>query len=452
MPRDDRWGGPPPEGRVPPYNKEAEQACLGAILLNNDAFDIVDGIIQKDSFYIEAYRRIYHAMSQLRSEKTPIDHVTLGERLVANGDLDKIGGAMALMDLADAVATVANVGHYANIVREKYGIRLVIYKSQELMSRAFNGADPADILELVEKVGIASQSVARSTMPTSIFTLGHTVMETYAKVEAGFSGIALPWETVNRMTMGMWPGTITFFVARPGVGKTMVAIIAARYAWLNNERVLIISPEMSKEEIAERFFVIHAGVNYDNVVRGTLSAFEKPKLVKTVDEALKLSGMWIMDSDDDLSPRGIEAAIRACNPSLIAVDALYDIHVKGDRRERLLTALDWLRKTTRHFGIPGVAFAQLNRDAELAEKKGGGIRLGTIALADEIAQDTHAIHALEQTKDMRADSWMRIRTLKIRRGRIFQDATEVNWNFETMNFSERDGQKQEKYEDDEIPF
>jgi len=858
---------------VSPHSRDAEVACLGAILLDNDAFEVVNGIVQKSSFFIEGHQCIYGAMAQLRAEKVPIDHVTLAERLSANGHMDKVGGVMILAGLTDSVATAANAEHYANIVREKHGIRQVVYKSQELVSRALGGADPAEILESVERVGLASRGVARSTMPTSVFSLGHTVMETYAKVEAGFSGIALPWETVNRMTMGMWPGTITFFVARPGVGKcqkfdtpiccartgryktiqqvvrdrcdvfsrgvdgqifpvtpdawlhtgrkeclkvrlhsgremsqtpehpfmtvdgwkrtdelaagdyvevagavpqpldaisvteheavllggmladgslhscgftksddeivsvmrraveyfggelvhrdgepscqyyairrggrggrgpnpirevlnglgckmtlskekeipdrvfqydndslaiflgmiwgcdgsfpvskgghvtaeiglasrvmveqlqrlflrfgvhgrvrhkpvnlngevfdswvykvyatslgrfrdvipivggkaekaallrdpanpnvdnvpmtdllaarlkvfvasfsaaersrrframgaalgmttpfsvshlyrrktvsrrtfaafvdafeyedgrpllrnhwdrveevsddgeqevydltvdgthsfvandivvhnTMVAIIAARHAWLNDERVLIISPEMSKEEIAERFFVIHAGVNYDNVVRGTLSAFEKPKLVKTVDEALKLNGMWIMDSDDDLSPRGIDAAIRACNPSLIAIDALYDIHVRGDRRERLLTALDWLRKTTKHFGIPSVAFAQLNRDAELSEKKGGGIRLGTIALADEIAQDTHAIHALEQTKDMRADKWMRIRTLKIRRGRIFKDATEVNWNFETMDFSER-SQREEEYEDDQIPF
>ena len=118
--------GKPSEGRVPPYSKEAEVAVLGCILLNNQALFLVQGILAPDDFYVEAHRRVFSAIQDLSTRGLPVDHVTLGNELIKRGDLDKIGGAMALDGLTEGVATVANVEHYARIVKQKASIRRMI--------------------------------------------------------------------------------------------------------------------------------------------------------------------------------------------------------------------------------------------------------------------------------------------------------------------------------------
>jgi len=440
------------EGLAPPHSQESESAVLGSVLMSNGILPVVRAIIEPSDFYIESNRRIFSAMCELVDGGGVIDHITLGERLRQRGDLEKVGGVMTLVGLTDEVAVPSNFEHYAAIVHEKAAIRRVIYGAQEVVACGFNDSGVEGLESRVDGLTAAAVALARTRMPDKLTSMGDGVIELYNKVAGGYRGIELPWPTVTNMTAGLWPKTVTIFVARPGVGKTFVAIIAARNAWLNGKRVLIISPEMSKEEIAERFFVIEAGVSYANVMRGELSHFELPKLEATVDRLKSEDGLWIMDSSDDLSPKGMEAAIRACNPDLVAVDSIYDIKVKGERRDRVIAALDWMKKSAREIGFAMVGFAQQNRVAELSEKKGGGARLGTIALADEIGQDSHAVFALEQTKDMKEDKTMRIKRLKLRRGTAIRDVL-VNWDFDKMDFSEiQKGDAKFEDDSDDVPF
>jgi replicative DNA helicase len=451
-------GGPQPyreEGRVPPYNGEAEKAILGSVLLNNKSLDVVGIFLSPEDFYIESHRRIFKAMEELAEERIPIDHVTLGHKLIEKGDLEKIGGAMALDDLTQGLVTTANVEHHAGIVQEMSATRKVIYSAQALVAEGFNAHGTSIISKRVESVVEASHRLARTKMPDSLLSMGDGVMKSYQKIASGYQGVPLPWPSLHRMTAGMWPGTVTLFVARPNVGKTFLAVIAARYAWLKGNKVLIVSPEMSKEEIAERFFVIHANVSYRDVVAGQLSDLAMPQLEEVIERAKSMTDLWIMDSSDDISPKGVNAAIKACQPHLVGVDSIYGLNIKGDRRERLLGALDWMNESSKQLSYAALAFAQLNRVAELSARKGGGSRLGTIALADELAQDTHTIHSLEQTKDDRADKIAYVRPLKLRRGQRWGiDKVKLNWDFDAMKHDEIPEEEEEfKDEDaDEVPF
>jgi len=440
------------EGRVPPYNKEAESAVLGAVLLNNDALEIVDAVLSKEDFYVESYRTIYGAMLELRGSGTPIDHVTLGQKLIRDGQLERVGGPMALDGLTDSVATVANVEHYAAIVYEQAAMRRVIYTSQTVLADAWNTRGTEEITAAVEAIVAASHGLARTRMPSKIFDLGPGVIDLYRKVAGGYRGIALPWPTLDNMTAGMWPKTLTMFVARPGVGKTFIAVIAARYAWASGYRTLIVSPEMSKEEIAERFFVVESGVSYRDMIHGQLSDFTLPKLEKTIQDLTTAENLWIMDASDDITPKGIEAAIRACKPNLVAVDSMYDLRVKGERRDRALVALEWMKDAAKRLEFACCGFAQQNRTAELSERKGGGARLGTIALADEIGQDAHAVFALEQSKDDKDDKVLWIKPLKLRRGQILKERVGLNWDFDAMKYDEIPEAEEGYKDEEEVPF
>ena len=297
--------------------------------------------------------------------------------------------------------------------------------------------------------------------PSTVFEHGCEVLDLYEKVKNGFSGIPLPWPTLNMATLGLWPKTSTFFAARPGVGKTWVAMLIARHAWQmpQNERVLLVSPEMSKMEIAERFFTVEANVSGNNVIRGTLSDFEFIRLRDKVDAMKDMDGLYILDSEDDLSPAGLTAAVRHCKPSLVCCDSVYMLDFKGDRTERTVRAIDWMRRTSKRYNLATVGFHQLSRAAVKTKSSGGvGYEDSAIALTDQLFWDAHAVFIMEQDADMRNDKRLKIHTRKVRRGMWIGDKpVEVYWDFDAMKFDEIDKLKHEfkdeEYRpDDAIPF
>ena len=437
--------------RVPPYNNEAEIAVLGSILLNNKSWGDVYAILDPEDFYVSANRLIFESMGELFSSGTAVDPITLGHELRQKGNLQKIGGAVAISNILDTVATTANVSYYSDIVKETSQIRKLIYEAQEVSAKGYGGFTVEELSEGMEGLVRAAHALGKRKMPHSVPGLGPKVLENYKLVAGGYRGIELPWKTIDNMTAGLWPKTVTMFVARPSAGKSMVCIICARHAWLSGKRVLIVSPEMDKEEMAERFFVVHAGVSYQDVISGQLPTTVEKRFEQTIKDNKELKDLYILDAGDDLSPKGIDAAIRACDPHLVAIDAMYDLKIKGERRDRMLAALEWTKNNCKEHGYAAVGFAQQNRIAELSEKKGGGARLGTIALADEIGQDAQNVFALEQTKDDKADHILKLKPLKIRRGQFIRDSVRIHWDFDQMIFSELPSDD-DSYDDGDIPF
>jgi replicative DNA helicase len=242
------------------------------------------------------------------------------------------------------------------------------------------------------------------------------------------------------------------------VHNTFVAVILARYAWLMGYPVLFVSPEMSKEEIAERFFTIDAEISALRAMRGMLSEFELQKLIKTVDERRDQRGLWIMDYTDDLTPRGIENAIRKVKPAMVAIDTMYNLRFPGDKFERIEKAMDWLGGCCKRFDFAALAFSQENRTREQSAKFGGGAKLGNIAFSDQIAMDAHAIFSLHQDPDMKADKVMRIIPLKLRRG-FATGPLDVRWDLDRMEFPVIEQKVSTGYDDedgdgglDSVPF
>ncbi|MDD5511436.1 MAG: DnaB-like helicase N-terminal domain-containing protein [Dehalococcoidales bacterium] len=438
-------------GRVPPYDMDAEDAVLGAILLNNSCLQEARSIIDSDDFYARSNRMIFDAMKDLAEEGIPIDAVTLGGKLIARGELDAAGGAIRFSKFADTVVTSANISYYASIVHRTYVLRKVIACAQDVVANGYEGKDPGVLSASMERLIESAAELERKHMPATMFSLGDEVLEWYRQVANGYRGIEMPWPSLDIMTAGLWPRTLTMFVARPGSGKSFIAVICARHAWMKGKKVLVISPEMDKLSMAERFFVVHSSVSYQQVVAGELPSAIEAKYSETINSLKMQDGLYIMDSEDDITPRGIDAAIRACKPDLVACDSMYDLKIKGERKDKLLAALEWIKQNSKKHRYAAVGFAQQNRVAELSEKKGGGARLGTIALADEIGQDAQTVIALEQSKDDRADKVMKFRPLKIRRGYTKKTLIKAHWDFDAMRFDEiEEAGTGESYDD--IPF
>lgn len=352
-------------------------------------------------------------------------------------DHKRVCGAEALLSVcnvtvAPAMCALEFAAH--ELLRRRLFRRVTAAMAQSESQLRQNNPDAA--LELLREFATTEVGATTGSPPSRLFDLGNQVRDAYLRVKEGYTGIPLPWPSMTDLTMGLWPSTATYFVARPGVGKTQVATLIARDTWRSGKRVLIVSPEMSKAEIAERFFIVQAGVSAGAIMRGKLDGFAEHKLFKMIEELAGQDGVYVMDSTDDLTPNGIDAAIDAVRPDLVAVDSIYMIRTKGDKMERTQRAVDWIRQSAKRHQVPFVAFHQLSRQATKDKKQGGGYDTSAIALSDQLLWDAHAVFIMEQDADMKADRRLRFHVGKLRRGSHDGTPIEVHWDFDAMRFGE----------------
>jgi replicative DNA helicase len=285
------------------------------------------------------------------------------------------------------------------------------------------------------------------------------VLEQYERTERGEIGIPFPWPTMTAMTMGLWPGTLTFFVARPGVGKTWTAVIMALFAWAAGKKVLIVSPELNRVELGERFVAKYGAYSYSDMVTAKLGLMGKAALKRTVDELVqKGDNLFILDDEEHIGPESIEQAIETVEPDIILIDSLYMLRVEqgkikgkgpgsknsaASRSDRIVETVDWARGLSRRVQRPIVGISQLSRDAKMKKEAADSLKRGkgtggledAVALSDALFQDAHNLFALFQDRDMRLDKQLVYVPLKVRRQAMISHVC-VRWDMEKMDFSE----------------
>ena len=317
------------------------------------------------------------------------------------------------------------------------------------VQRKLRQNDPEGAYEVVKQLAENAPIQEEKERPRSVFSYGGEVLEMYQRVQNGYVGVPAPWQSITEITMGFWDKTATYFVARPGVGKTQAAVLIANHAHLEGSRVLFISPEMSSSEVAERAIVLRAGVSGKRFIKGELSAFELQTFQECADRLSNTDTYMVMDSSCDLSPRGMSRAIEQHEPDIVLLDSIYMLGFKGSKSERTEKAVDWIRQASKHYSKPFICFHQLSRAATKDKKHGGaGYDTSAIALTDQLLWDAHAVFILEQDKDMKADNMLQVHVGKIRRGQWDGTPIKLNWDFETMDFSEI--QSTDTFEDEEF--
>ena len=317
------------------------------------------------------------------------------------------------------------------------------------VDKALKANDPEGALALLLKAGEqAKEAKAKHKPPVSMFALGQAVKAEYDLMKAGGMGIPSPWKSVNAMTMGWWPGTNNWFLARPGTGKTWLVLVCADHAWsqrFNTEnpkelKILIVSPEMLKAQLAERFFTLKAQLPYGEVVGASLGAFSEKKFKGRIDDLSSQTGIWVMDQTDDLSPAHIEEACDELEADMLVIDAAYKVRWKErarDRFENMYEGVDrisnWSKRKWRDDKkITVLADSQMNR----AGDKKGGMKQSSVALADNLNWEADTLFFVEQNEDLKADQRLWLHTGKVRRMAEFKSKVVLNWDMTTMNFGE----------------
>ncbi len=282
-----------------------------------------------------------------------------------------------------------------------------------------------------------------ATKAKNLFETGAATLEMYKNTVEGKIGVPLPWPTMNAMTMGLWPGTVTLFFGRPGMGKTFVMMIGSRHAWLNGYKCLVVSPEMSATELGERFFAVDAAVSYRDMVSGKLGAFNEQMLVKKIEERKEAKGIWVLDEPDELRPEVIESAAMDLGVDVIWIDSCYDLRVgSGPRQDRMAAISEYMRRLAKRTGKPVVAASQFNRSQDGAKSAS----MGGAAMSDQLAWDAHNLIGMVQTDDMRDDLIMEFDPMKVRRMAHVAKVT-ARWDFDTMKFDEVEVKKKPKFVD-----
>ena len=279
----------------------------------------------------------------------------------------------------------------------------------------------------------------------SLLMYGEQVIEYYDKIKSGERGVLSPWEKMNDMTLGFWPGDFVVLCARLGVGKTFFLLLLARHAWMNGKKVLFIGTEMSNIRLALRFYSIHFKLPYDDLRKGKLDDFQENRMREEITKILSAEGLHIMGQGFNSSMSGIEAAIDDVKPDIVFIDGLYLVKNRGkDRYEMVSNTADDCKILARTRGIPVVATHQLNRGVE-QDDDGSSISAGNLGITDVIGWNADVLFALWQTFSMKDDGLMGVRPLKLREGE--GKGFMSNWDFRVMDFSQM---KTKEFEESEF--
>lgn len=366
--------------RLPPQSIEAEQAVLGAILLESEAITKAIEIVSPEDFYRESHRKIYNAMLELFEKNEPIDLITLTDHLRDKAQLDEVGGLSYLSHLATVVPTSANIRYHAKLVREKALLRSLIRVCTEIITKSYEEPEDAEqMLDYAERL-IFEISERRTT--TSIYQMKDVVKHAFKIIEnmyekkAVITGVPSGFKDLDELTSGFQPGDLIIIGGRPGMGKTAFALNIAQHVGVElGEPVAFFSLEMSKEQIAVRLLSSIAMVNASALRKGFIGKRDWERLT---DAALKLSEAPIyIDDSSQMSVLEVRAKARRLRLekgrlALIIIDYLQLLRSRTayEVREQEISEISRsLKALAKELKVPVVALSQLNRSVEKSGDK-----------------------------------------------------------------------------------
>ncbi|HFC53162.1 MAG TPA: replicative DNA helicase [Gammaproteobacteria bacterium] len=369
--------------KVPPHSIEAEQAVLGGLMLDNDAWDQIADLLREEDFYRQDHRRIYAAMLHLAERNTPFDAITLSEWMEQRGELEGSGGLAYLGELAKNTPTAANIKAYAAIVRERSIIRQLIRVANEIGESAFNpeGRDSAELLDHAERLVFEiAEKGARGrrgfvSMPELI---GDVVEKVDALFERGdpITGIPTGFTDFDKTTCGLQNSDLIVVAGRPSMGKTSFAMNIAENVAIKSELpVAVFSMEMPGEQLTMRMVAAVARIDQRKLRTGRLDDDDWPRMTSAT-SILQGAPIYI-DDTPALTPTEVRTRARRLmrehGLGLIVIDYLQLMQAPGSGRENRATEISEISRSlkamAKELNVPVIALSQLNRSLEQRPNK-----------------------------------------------------------------------------------
>ncbi len=364
--------------RTLPHNLDAERSVLGAILIDNEAFNVAASVIDARAFFRDAHRRIFDRMVALSERSQPIDLVTLKEELERAGELDEVGGPAYIAALLDGVPRTTNVEYYARIVKEKSTLRHLIYSANKILANAYEADQDADLI--LDEAESAIFSVADDRIKSGFIPMRDLVKDSFPKIELLFehksliTGISTGFANIDKMTRGFQRGDLIIVAARPSMGKTSLVLNIAQHVATNNQVAGFFSLEMSKEQLFMRMLASEAKIDNFRLMSGQIGQKEYGNITHAL-ETLSDANLYI----DDTAGAGVlemRAKARRLQAEkgldLLAVDYIQLMTGRGrfeNRTLELASISRSLKGLAKELNVPIVVLSQLSRAPEARSDK-----------------------------------------------------------------------------------
>ncbi|AZA12488.1 Replicative DNA helicase [Corynebacterium choanae] len=362
--------------RQMPFDDEAEKGVLGAMLLSQDVIIDVIGELTEDSFYRIKHQIIFRTIIALFSENIEVDPVIVSNRLQRDNQLEQAGGAPYLHTLIDAVPTTANAQYYAKIVQEKALLRQLVGAGTKVVQMGYEGIEGTDAETVID---LAQQEVfavgtrgKKEDYDVLADLLNSTMEELVALAQTGgkANGIATGFADLDKITNGLSAGQMIIVAARPGVGKSTLAMDFMRSCSIKQGKASVLfSLEMSKNEIVQRILSAEAQVRLTDMRAGRLDSEAWEKLSTTIGKIEK-APIYICDTPS-MTMMDIRAKARRLAQkeqlSLVVVDymQLLSSGKRVESRQQEVSEFSrQMKLLAKELEVPVVAISQLNRGPE----------------------------------------------------------------------------------------
>ncbi len=367
------------ELRLLPQSVEAEEAVLGAILVNPVSLGKIVEFLKPESFYKPAHKIIYEAVLELFRKNEPIDIVTVSEHLRNNDELENAGGRAYINDLALNVVTTANIEFYAKIVQEKEIKRALINAGSEIVSMSYENDDTDMVLDNAQKLIF---NIAAQKDTTDLVPIQDLVVSSYEQIELRYNnkdelvGVTTGFYDLDTLTSGLQKADLIILAARPSMGKTAFALNLAQNVALKGKKgVAIFSLEMPKQQLVKRMLCSEAEVDSQRITSGHMQPKDWEHLM---DAMTKFADARIyIDDTSGVTATDIKAKCRRLmmeekDLGLIVIDYLQLMEGGGnpnDRNQQISAISRSLKGLARELDVPIIALSQLSRGVEARNDK-----------------------------------------------------------------------------------
>lgn len=361
-------------GKIPPQAPELEEAVLGALMLEKDAFTAVSDLLKAEVFYKPAHQTIYGAIDRLNKKGEPIDILTVTNELKEMGQLEIVGGPYYIAQLTSRVGSAANIEFHCKILLEKYIKRELIRISSDVITNAFEESN--DVFDILDKAEQGLFDVAQGNLNRTNAKMSELVHEALKNIEEaakGETGAGVPsgFTELDKVTSGWQNSNLIIVAARPGMGKTAFALSMARNAAIDyNKPVAVFSLEMEAVELVNRLITAETGLPSDKLKKGQLTDDEWKQLNANLSK-LTEAPIFINDTPglSIYDFRAIARRLKQHNDiGLIIIDYLQLMRggndTKGMREQEISLISRSLKAIAKELRIPIIALSQLSRKVE----------------------------------------------------------------------------------------
>ena len=388
-------------GNIPPQALDVEDAVLGAMLLEPLCVDEAIDQLSPACFYSEQNREVFSAMIELSNEHSPIDLITVSEKLRQRGKLEEVGGPAKLAMLSGKIGSAANIESYTRILRQKTIQRDLISAAHEILRKAYSEEVKVD--DLIDDAQSRVYTATQSSDRHSVREIGSVIQEALSRIEemqskTGLSGVPSGFATLDGITNGWQPSDLIILAARPSVGKTAFSLNIARNAAVDHHiPTAFFSLEMSSIQLANRLMTSESGLSADKIKGGVKLQDDEWTLLEESLRRLSQAPLYV-DETPGLPimefRSKLKSLVKQKKVGLAIVDYLQlmqgPTETKGMREQEVAAISRMLKATAKELNIPIIALSQLSRKS--VDRQGGN--------GKPVLSDLRESGSIEQDADM----------------------------------------------------